>query len=370
MSRKELGKAQMRDYSASFADFLYLSLAMTVKKAKAERLALKDTITANFTLWLYDTRSPHTQRGKLSVWQRFMQFVHPALDFDEALYRYLTSSKAEALSKAKAYKAHLLSKGKGLGTVNTYLANIKSFAKYLYKGDLLDWTLDALDLERQRTSYSVRLSQKLPIQNEVKLLSLLNGIAQKPKGLPEYRFAVAVQLMAWHGLRASEVVGLSFEHIQPDGTCTIHGKGYKVRQIQLRPETLSLIQSLKALYEAEGLEPKPDALGTPVLITLRKGKGQRISYDTLARIAKALLKAHGVERKGIACHSLRHTFATIAIQHAPLLAVSQYLGHANIATTQIYLHTLQKLNVAAALPIGKRSPKPATCKARTNRQSP
>ena len=311
---------------------------------------------ANFTLWLYDTRSPHTQNGKKQNWIRFMRFAYPELDFDEALYKYFTSSKAEALSKAKAYKAHLLSKGKGLGTVNTYLSCLKSFVKYLHKGDLLDWTLDALDLERQRTSYSVRLSQKLPTQDEKKLLALINGIAKKPKTLREYRFVVAVQLMAWHGLRASEVVGLSFEHIQPDGTCTILGKGNKVRQIQLRSETLELIQNLKALYEAEGIEPTPDALGTPVLISLRKGKGCRIGYHTLARLAKNLLKAYGMQRKGISCHSLRHTFATIAIQHAPLLAVSQYLGHANIATTQTYLHALQKLNVAAALPIGERPP--------------
>jgi len=331
---------------------------MAVKKAKKELLALKDTITANFTLWLYDTRSPHTQNGKKQNWIRFMRFAYPAHDFDEALYKYLTSSKAEALSKAKAYKAYLLSKGKGLGTVNTYLSCLKSFVKYLHKSGLLDWTLDALDLERQRTAYSVRLSQKLPIQDEAKLLSLLNGIAKKPKGLPEYRFTIAAQLMLWHGLRAGEVVGLSFEHIQPDGTCTIHGKGNKVRQIQLRSETLNLIQSLKALYEAKGILPKPDNLGTPVLVSFSKGKGQRISYDTLARIAKALLKAYGIERKGIACHSLRHTFATIAIQHAPLLAVSQYLGHTNIATTQTYLHALQKLNVAAALPIGELSKSP------------
>ncbi|MEM4228023.1 MAG: site-specific integrase [Candidatus Caldarchaeum sp.] len=287
-----------------------------------------------------------------------MAFAYPALDFDEALGKYLGCSKAEALSKAKAYKAHLLSAGKSLATVNACLSHLKSFVKVLHKGGMLDWTLDALDLERQRTSYSVRLSQKLPIQDEAKLVKLIKSITRKPKGLPEYRTTIAAQLMLWHGLRASEVVGVSFEQIQPDGTCTIHGKGNKVRQIQLRPETLSLIQSLKALYEAEGLEPKPDALGTPVLITLRKGKGQRISYDTLARIAKALLKAHGVERKGIACHSLRHTFATIAIRHADILSVAAQLGHANIATTQAYLHTLKTPTVAKALPIGGRERSP------------
>ncbi len=53
--------------------------------------------------------------------------------------------------------------------------------------------------------------------------------------------------------------------------------------------------------------------------------------------------------KPIRCHDLRHTFGTLAVQVFPLSDVKAYMGHADIATTMIYVHHVPQLDAAEKL---------------------
>lgn len=69
----------------------------------------------------------------------------------------------------------------------------------------------------------------------------------------------------------------------------------------------------------------------------------------------AAMKAAGIDRKafrgkqGFTFHDLRHTFGTLAVQVWPMSDVKAYMGHANVATTELYAHHVPKRNAAAAL---------------------
>jgi integrase len=95
--------------------------------------------------------------------------------------------------------------------------------------------------------------------------------------------------------------------------------------------------------------PKQDALGVPVFVALRKGKGKRLTLTQLNNIVdKAMTKA-GIKRRGLSCHSLRHCFGTLAAPFVPLPDLAAYLGHSSVAVTGIYAHAVNAVNPADAV---------------------
>ena len=65
-------------------------------------------------------------------------------------------------------------------------------------------------------------------------------------------------------------------------------------------------------------------------------------------MVKECLKNIGLNEKELTCHSLRHTFATLALaNNAPLLAVQKAMRHSNINTTTIYTHMADRLKHGA-----------------------
>jgi integrase/recombinase XerC len=77
-------------------------------------------------------------------------------------------------------------------------------------------------------------------------------------------------------------------------------------------------------------------------------KDRRITTRTLRFDVKQKLLGIGVYSSRISAHSLRHTFATMALQNgATIEQVRDTLRHQNITTTQIYVHTTDRLEHAA-----------------------
>ena len=111
---------------------------------------------------------------------------------------------------------------------------------------------------------------------------------------------------------------------------TVHGKGGKTRMV---PISESLCKRLAAIMTA------PDE---PIFKT---GKGSKMYPRLVYRIVhKYLEKAQAVSQSSP--HTLRHSFATAMLNNgAPIEAIKELLGHANLTATQIYTHTTyEKLN--------------------------
>ncbi len=182
-----------------------------------------------------------------------------------------------------------------------------------------------------------RTAQRLPgILGEEAIARL---IAQPPDTARGRRDAAMIELAYASGLRVSELVGLPLADANLHaGFVRVTGKGNKTRLVPIYTEALGrLTRYVERDRPGFVKDPKQRAL----FLTDRGGPMTRQGFWKLlrdyARRADVRLPSGGVSP-----HKLRHSFATHLVEHeADLRAVQAMLGHADIATTQIYTHVGQ-----------------------------
>jgi integrase len=106
-----------------------------------------------------------------------------------------------------------------------------------------------------------------------------------------------------------------------------------------------------AALKRSKIEPIADAYGVPLFFSLRKQKGKRLTLQQINNIVDEAFKAAGLKRKGLSCHSLRHSFGTIAAtkRGVPIPDLAAYMGHSNISTTSLYAHAVGVVNPSAMI---------------------
>ena len=158
-----------------------------------------------------------------------------------------------------------------------------------------------------------------------------------------------LELFYSSGLRLSELVGLRWLDLNlEEGEVRVLGKGSKTRIVPVGPHAVA---AMRALGAEQGMTPE-----SPVF---RGRGGAPINPRTIQLRMKTLALQQGIP-KHIHPHLLRHTFASHMLESSgDLRAVQELLGHADIATTQIYTHLdFQHLSRVydAAHPRAKRKP--------------
>jgi integrase/recombinase XerD len=141
------------------------------------------------------------------------------------------------------------------------------------------------------------------------------------------RIAALVELLYGSGLRATELVSLPRNAISPDKPYLIlRGKGAKERLVPISDRARAAVAQWAALVPGDALWLFPS------------GK-KHLSRVRLYQLVKELAASAGVPPERISPHVLRHAFATHLLEGgADLRALQLLLGHADIATTQIYTH--------------------------------
>ena len=162
-----------------------------------------------------------------------------------------------------------------------------------------------------------------------------------------------LNLLIRTGLRSVEAIRADVEDIRQQGgeaLLWIQGKGQDAKDqfVVLTPD------SLRPIYEYL------QARGTPgqdkplfASISDRNGGG-RLTTRTIRRIAKDRLREIGVDSDRLTAHSLRHTAITLSLEAGATVQEAQALGrHANINTTLIYAHNIDRLKNAPERMIDK-----------------
>lgn len=141
------------------------------------------------------------------------------------------------------------------------------------------------------------------------------------------RLRALIELLYGSGLRATELVSLPRNAIQPGRPyAVLRGKGGKERMVPVSGRALAAVAAHTANLPAD----------TKLLFPSGKSHLSRIR---LFQIVKALAAEAGIPPDRISPHVLRHAFATHLLEGgADLRALQTMLGHADIATTQIYTH--------------------------------
>ena len=168
--------------------------------------------------------------------------------------------------------------------------------------------------------------------------------APPPDTLLGIRDRALLELLYGAGLRVSEAVGLDREDLALERErVRVTGKGDRQRQVPIGGAAAEAIGTWldgprDALLGGKGGRSPAfgrEARGGPIFLGVRGG---RLGRGEAWRVIRAAAAAAGIGRD-VSPHTLRHSFATHLLEcGADLRVVQELLGHATIATTQIYTH--------------------------------
>ncbi len=222
-----------------------------------------------------------------------------------------------------------LARGKGRGgkppkraTQSYYAIAIRSFLKFLAKRDYKVPPPEKVELP------------KLPARSIelVEYRDLERILASPRDGSPRsLRDRAILETLFSTGLRLSELCNLNRYLDLDRGEVSVRGKGEKLRVVFLSERARSAIRRY--------LEARGDAEEALFVSFTKEGKAMgRISPRAIERLVDTYARKAGVATR-VTPHSFRHLFATdLLVNGADLRSVQELLGHANVATTQVYTH--------------------------------
>jgi integrase/recombinase XerD len=250
---------------------------------------------------------------------------------DAAGYAQRRAGEAPGTMSAETlrrYVASLTEAGLSPRTAARRLSALRQFHRFLAReGVRADDPTEALDSPRKPALLPRPLREE-----EVEALIAAAG------RLPEKRAPLAVaicELLYCSGLRASELIELPASALREDSPLVVvRGKGGKERLVPISARARAA--ALGAREAAKGKE------GSRWLFPSRGSSGH-LTRQTLNNLLHEAALIAGIDPERVSPHVLRHSFASHLLgRGADLRSLQVLLGHADIATTQIYTHVLEE----------------------------
>jgi site-specific recombinase XerD len=264
---------------------------------------------------------------------RFFEFAkisEPKEITDDKIREFRLFLNRQPGMKTRGQQSNTLKKN----TQNYHLIALRSFLKYLMKRGITALSPERIDLAKIK-------ERSLDLISSDELNRLLNA----PLTLPstdkktdvqkKLRDKAILELFFSTGLRLSELCSLNRDLDLSKDEFSIRGKGEKVRVVFLSDSAKNAIR--------EYLKIRKD-MDEPLFIQYSKNgsKSNRLTPRSIERIVKYYAIVAGISKK-VTPHIIRHSFATDLLSNgADIRSVQMMLGHANIATTQIYTHITDK----------------------------
>ncbi len=230
------------------------------------------------------------------------------------------------------YHRHLLAEGLAISSVRIMMVHVRIFFRYLAAKHILPTNPAAL-------IHPGRVAMQIPrtlTEAEVRLLLESIDLHDLPFGA---RDRAMLEMLYGSGLRVSELVTLRPEQVDWDeGFVRITGKGDKTRYVPLGGEAARALR-----YYREHARPLllPARKAAPRVLFLSQ-RGGMLTRERIRQIIKTRAAAAGMDEH-VFPHILRHSFATHLLENgADLRVIQDMLGHADLATTQIYTHVEQQ----------------------------
>lgn len=207
-------------------------------------------------------------------------------------------------------------------SIQRVLSTSRSFFEYLLVEGIIK-------LSPAQNINSPKSAQLLPKAMDADLVQRLLDF--KPNGLIEVRDKAIAELLYSSGLRLSEVCMLDVQDLElKERVCRVTGKGNKMRVVPVGKKAIQAIRDW--LIHRKELKHSKSSSSEAMFLN---NKGKRISARSIQLRLEKLCAQRGLP--GINPHMLRHSFASHVLESSgDLRAVQEMLGHADIATTQIY----------------------------------
>ena len=267
------------------------------------------------------TLSPHTVRAYLGDLDSFIS--------------HLTNLGRQSLSESgisdiRSWLANQHSTGTSRTSISRRAVSIRLFTKWAYKKGLIEKDFGAT---LQTPKGAKTLPEILTIDGAATVMNSMESKAAEEETPLSIRDVALLEILYASGARVSEICGLDLDDIDYDrNTIAVIGKGNKERTIPIGTPAVKALRR----WISEGRKQLVKIPGEQAVFLGARGK--RIDQRTVRTVVyDALTALEGVEKMGP--HSLRHSAATHLLEGgADLRTVQEILGHASLATTQIYTH--------------------------------
>lgn len=254
-------------------------------------------------------------------------------------------------AQVRAYLARLRAAGMSPRTAARRLASLRQFHRFLVaEGVRADDPMSTID--------GPKIGRPLPKILDRADVEALIAAARARTGADGKRLVALLEVLYAAGLRVSELVSLPLTALARDGRFLIvRGKGSKERLAPLSEPARDALQAYRAVRQAF----LPKGAKESRFMFPSRGAAGHLTAARVAQLLKGLARQAGIDPRRLSPHVLRHAFATHLIDGgADLRVVQQMLGHADIATTQIYTHVagerMRKL-VHERHPLARAKPK-------------
>lgn len=258
-------------------------------------------------------------------------------DLEDAA-QHIASPLADADSAAiRRYVGALAGRGFAATSQARRLSALRQFFRFLYaegfRGDDPTTVVDSPKPGRP-------LPRTLSEDDVTRLLERAAFEARSPDGNPDsaIRLQALVETLYATGLRVSELVALPVSvALRDESHFVVRGKGAKERLAPLSGKARDALRAWLALRATD-----PAFADSGFLFPARSETGH-LPRQVFARDLKGLAARAGLASADLSPHVLRHAFASHLLAHgADLRVVQQLLGHADISTTQIYVHVQEE----------------------------
>jgi integrase/recombinase XerD len=232
----------------------------------------------------------------------------------------------------RGYLAGLSTAGLAPSSQARRLSALRQFFGFLYAEDIRkDNPTDAVE--------APRISRPLPKILSTGDLEAMIDAAGKEGDAEAKRLTCIVEMLYAAGLRVSELAGLPLAAVKnKDGFILVKGKGGKERLAPLNASAHAAIAGYLDV-RAEFLPKPPRRARAERYLFCSRGTDGFLTRQRLHQLLKSLAAKAGLDPAKVSPHVLRHAFATHLVEGgADLRSVQTLLGHADIATTEIYTH--------------------------------
>lgn len=294
---------------------------------------------------------------------------HPAV---QSFLDMLVSERGAAANTVAAYERDLadfslFSETKTFDAVKATTANIQDYMKDLATRDHVKGTkvskisdrTRARRLSALRQFFSFAISEGLREEDPTSTVESPKQVRTLPKTLTEEevthlintagkpgtsnstRLVCLLEMLYASGLRVSELVGLPMSAIgEGSQFLTVAGKGGRERMVPLSPPAQQAMDKYLKLRQ-NFISEDDDGTQAKWVFPSKTSVVGHLTRQRFAQLIKDLSKAAGMPDGKVSPHVLRHAFATHLLKRgADLRSVQKMLGHADIATTQIYTHVI------------------------------
>ena len=271
----------------------------------------------------YLTEEKHAQKNTLNSYARDLNQFQTWL-----MANGITDLKKVKKETVNEYLQYMSSKGKSPATVTRSTASIRSFYNYMLReGQVKTNPAKAVAAQKVERKYPEILTNR-----EVELF------LEQPKCVDEkgFRDHAMLELLYATGIRVSELIGLNVEDVNLTVgfiRCTTHGKE------RIIPLYTAAVKALREYMEKIRPRIIADENQQALFVNM---SGERMSRQGFWKIIKYYQEKAEIN-KDITPHTLRHSFAVHLLENgADLRSIQEMLGHADISSTQIYTHVIQK----------------------------